>query len=357
MSNNTSITKNKLIEIDFMRAICCILVIIIHVTAAFWYTFKTSTIPYKVVINLNSLSKFAVPSFVFISGFVLYYVYQNKKIETLIFYKKRLSKVFVPYFIWSVLYITVNYLAFERPIDIKSLIYYFSLGKANYHLYYMCLILQFYLLFPLLIKAFQAFENHLVSTILFFVLNFSFIRYVKLPFSDRIFIYYIMFFILGFYLADLKNKDFKIKKIVTLLVTGIYLIVTSYYVLETYKVMVKVPLLSKVLYKHSWWYFSLVSIIFLYVLANYFSLNLRAIADHRLIQSISKHSFTIYLSHPMFMKVLHSLSVYKNLHTSAPTLLFLFEFFIIFLCSWIFSICLEWIILFIKGRTKGNQLT
>lgn len=344
MSNNNVLTvKNKLSEIDLMRAICCVLVVIIHVTAAFWYTFKPGTISFKAVVVLNTLSKFAVPSFVLISGFVLYYVYYNKKIEPLTFYKKRLSKVFVPYFIWSVLYIVVNYLAYERPIDIKSLIYYFSLGKANYHLYYICLILQFYILFPILIKVFKKFENSVIPMILFTAVNLYFIRYIKLPFSDRIFIYYIMFFILGFYFADLKVKGIQINNKIAILITAIYLIITTYYVLETYKVMVKVPLLSKALYRHSWWYFSLISIIFLYVLVNYFGVNFRYLIDNKIINSISKHSFTIYLSHPMFMKILHSLTVYKKMQTHLPQLLLIIEFSIIFIGSWSFSICLEYI--------------
>lgn len=353
-NNNEIIVKNKLSEIDFMRAICCVLVVIIHVTAAFWYTFKTGSLPFKAIVVLNTLSKFAVPSFVLISGFVLYYVYSNKKIEPLNFYRKRLSKVFVPYFVWSVLYIVVNYLAYERPVDLKSLIYYFGLGKANYHLYYICLILQLYILFPILIKLFQKFKKPILPTLLFMTVNFYFIRYIKLPFSDRIFIYYIMFFTIGFYLADLKIKGIQIKNKIVLFITAIYLVITTYYVIDTYKVMVNVPLLSKPLYKHSWWYFSLISILFLYVLANYFGINFRQLIDNKMINSISKHSFTIYLSHPMFMKVLHSLTLYEQLHNSHPTLLFISEFFIIFMSSWVFSICLEWVIR--KFRIKKNEV-
>lgn len=358
MSNyNTLTVKNKLSEIDFMRAICCVLVVIIHVTAAFWYTFQVSSLPFKAVVVLNTFSKFAVPSFVLISGYVLYYVYNNKKIEPITFYKKRLLKVFLPYFIWSVLYIIVNYLAYERPVDFKSLIYYFSLGKANYHLYYICLILQFYILFPLLIKGFKLFQNPIIPSILFIGLNFYFIRYIKLPFSDRLFMYYIMFFILGFYLADLKIRDIKIRNIISLFITAIYIITVTYYVIETYKVMVKVPLLSKTLYRHSWWYFSLISILFLYVIANYFGVKIKYLIDNKIINSISKHSFTIYLSHPMFMKILHSLPIYKNMQTSAPQFLIVIEFFIIFMGSWLFSVCLEGFTSYFKNhiRKKSNK--
>jgi len=335
-----------------MRAICCLLVVIIHVTAAFWYTFTTGSPQFKAVIVLNTLSKFAVPSFVLISGYVLYYVNYNKKVEALPFYKKRISKVLVPYLIWSILYIFVNYLAYARPIDMKSLIYYFGLGKANYHLYYICLILQLYILFPLIFKIYQSIENKIFATAIFFIFNSFFIRFIKFEFSDRFFTYYIMFFVLGFFLADLKIRAISFHKIVPVIISIFYFLITSYYILDTYKVNAKVPLLSKELYRHSWWYFSLISILFLYTMAAVLNKYHFKIVSSRAVQSISKHSFTIYLSHPMFMKVLHSLSLFEKIKSQEPTLTFVLELICIFMGSWLFSILLDQFIARFKTSKK-----
>lgn len=61
----------KLVEIEWIRAICCILVIMIHVTAEFWTSFVYGSIQYKIIILLNTLSQFAVP------GFISYSLYKN----------------------------------------------------------------------------------------------------------------------------------------------------------------------------------------------------------------------------------------------------------------------------------------
>ncbi len=344
--------KNSLLSIDFMRSICCILVVIIHVTAAFWYVFEQGSLQFKTIIFLNTLSKFAVPAFIFISGFVLYYVYSSRDLHLIDFYKKRMFKVIIPYIIWSTIYILVNYAAVGQPINLKSLTYYFFLGKANYHLYYISLILQFYILFPILLKIYQRFSNPIIPVGLFTLLNFTFISYVKINFSDRIFIYYLMFFILGFLLADFKKKEIKPSLYFLTLITLIYSMVATYYLLDTYKVLINADLISRYLYKHSWWYFSIVSILFLYSISSFSEKKLPALINNSFITSIGKHSFTIYLCHPLIMKILHFLTPYKNLLKTNPSILIILEFIIVLLFSWLLSYLLSEL----KVRLKASKI-
>lgn len=330
---------NKLTEIELMRAISCILVVVIHVTASFWYTFSIGSFQYKAIIVLNTLSKFAVPSFVFMSGFVLYYTSINKEFKLIPFYKRRFSKILIPYLIWSTLYIVVNYILYRQAIDIKRLAYYYLLGKGNYHLYFVCLIVQLYLVFPFFFKAFKNIKNKIIAITLFLIINVIFIKFIKLPFSDRLFPYYMFFFVLGFFLADfnINKKDRKLPKLFLVSILIIYFVFTSYYILDTYKVITKLPLISKSLYKHSWWYFSFLSILSLYIISIFLKKKFYIITDNKIVNSISKHSFTIYLSHPMFMRILHGLDIYNNLQKKAPSILFIAELFGIFLISWLFS--------------------
>jgi len=341
MSSNVSPSeaskKNSLLSIDFMRSICCILVITIHVTAAFWYVFEPGSLQFKTIIQINTLSKFAVPAFIFISGFVLFYVYSSRELRLIEFYKKRMFRVIIPYIIWSIIYILANYIAVGQPVNLKSLAYYFVLGKANYHLYYISLILQFYLVFPLLLKLYQRFSNPIIPVGLLTILNFTFISFVKINFSDRIFIFYLMFFILGFLLADFKKKEIKISLYFLTLITLIYSMVATYYSLDTYKALINADLISRYLYKHSWWYFSIISILFLYSFSSYAEKKFPVLVNNSIISSIGKHSFTIYLCHPLVMKALHFLPPYKNMLKTNPSILIILEFIIVLSFSWLLS--------------------
>ena len=127
-------SRSRLGEIEWIRAICCILVIIIHVTAEYWTSFTVGSLQYKFNILLNGVSQFAVPCFVFISGFVLYYVYHNREYKTLDFYKKRITKLAIPYVAWSLVYILIRHYYYDAPINLMNMTKDLLIGRASGHL-------------------------------------------------------------------------------------------------------------------------------------------------------------------------------------------------------------------------------
>ncbi len=203
-----------LYEINFMRAIASLSVVMVHVSAGFynqagqvhnWFTFF-----------LNQISRFGTPAFAIISGFLLFYQVKKRGFHFGKFVKSRTTKIVFPFLFWSVfyLYLLKFYGLYELPPlttkrEIYDFIYYFFSGKSFYHLYFIALVVQFYLLFPFIqmvrskagmwllalggiaATIFMAKASPQVDS--YFIQNFI---------NDRVFLlYWIAFFLIGGLLA------------------------------------------------------------------------------------------------------------------------------------------------------------
>ncbi len=102
--------RERMEEVDFYKAVGCILVILIHVTAVFWYEFQSSSPQHILILVINLLSRFAVQAFVFISAYVMYTGYHNRSIDIKKYSIKRFWTIVFPYLVWSAIY--MSYFAF-----------------------------------------------------------------------------------------------------------------------------------------------------------------------------------------------------------------------------------------------------
>lgn len=179
------------------------------------------------------LSRFAVPLFVFISGVVLFYNSRDKKFKTVSFLRNRLLKIFLPYVLWSMIfYFAYKGSPFNLLQDTKTITEKILNGSAMYHLWYMAMIFQFYLIYPFIrktiIKMFDRKDSvgilSLITIFLLYylVLNISY-KYVPLyvrkhggntlinyilRYRDRNILLWFFYFIFGAY-AGIKLDNFK----------------------------------------------------------------------------------------------------------------------------------------------------
>ena len=156
---DTTVTrKPKLEELDLVRAFAISAVLLIHGTADATVDVADGSRSLAIYIAINRLSIFAVPVFILLSGLVLFYAYADgwRAGRTLSFYRKRLQYVIVPYLIWSFFYY-LYYPAILPDIDVRvdpaEFLRLILGGNASYHLYFIVIIAQFYVLFPLLVSA------------------------------------------------------------------------------------------------------------------------------------------------------------------------------------------------------------
>lgn len=150
-----NVKKAKLFEIDFVRGIAILAVLLIHGTSEGIAELTEGSIANTIYFTLNKLSHFTVPVFVFVSGVVLFYQYHDRwdGKQALLFYRKRITGVLVPYLLWSFFYYIYPQLL-NNPnavvIDFPELLEDLKWADTGYHLYFLIIILQFYLLFPVL---------------------------------------------------------------------------------------------------------------------------------------------------------------------------------------------------------------
>lgn len=153
----SAITKPPRINhLDFFRAVSILAVVTIHSTSQPVSLFLKSSWQYNYYHFWNAASIFAVPSFLFLCSLVLFYNYSNnERLSSWIagFYKKRLLYILLPYILWSFIYFIFRNLSAPQRI-IGDLPLYFDrllTGTNHTHLYYFTIIIQLYLLFPLLL--------------------------------------------------------------------------------------------------------------------------------------------------------------------------------------------------------------
>lgn len=152
--------KRMLPEIHIVRAAAIVAVLIVHATSQTVMDLGKTTTLYPFYNFMNIFFKFGTPTFIFLSSFVLFYNYVDRR-ETrgLIrrFYRRRLKYVVLPYVFFSVVYFAVS--AWMYPVDeswleqVNAFFVQLATGKAHAHLYFVFVSIQFYMLFPFLLYA------------------------------------------------------------------------------------------------------------------------------------------------------------------------------------------------------------
>lgn len=110
-------------------------------------------------------------AFFFLTGFVLSYSLLGRSLRLGRFWQRRLARIGIPYLAWSVIYVFYGRwrgLQFGvTPAPLWHQLWYETLlGQASYHLYFLLVSIQIYLVFPLLHRARAAITAHPARTLL-----------------------------------------------------------------------------------------------------------------------------------------------------------------------------------------------
>lgn len=155
------------LEIDVIRGMCIIGILFLHMTAYFLAPSLAGYNSFKVSLLINQFVRFTLPLFLFFSGFGLAIGYRGGQLKE--FYTKRLKTVVLPYVVWSLIYFlfaltVLNKVPFRAGmvsltgsgLGWLDLLRKFAINLLfgwNYvHLYFVFLIVQFYLIFPLVYR-------------------------------------------------------------------------------------------------------------------------------------------------------------------------------------------------------------
>jgi surface polysaccharide O-acyltransferase-like enzyme len=140
---------------DLLRAIATTIVIGIHASYHWWFgVHDTTSISPDIFIDtiINQVGRFTVPMFVILSGFALAKSEQKRPFDLKAFFQRRLWRIVPPYILFTLLNIVWRSQFLEADwLDRGQQIWQaLATGMGDYHLYFLGIIFQCYVVYPLL---------------------------------------------------------------------------------------------------------------------------------------------------------------------------------------------------------------
>lgn len=288
-SNNEK--RDKLFELDYIRVIACFAVIIVHITATGVTGYIHGSLPHIIMLLINRSFKFTTPIFIFLSGVTSFYSYRKKEFKYFPFIVKRLEKVLVAYFLWCIIYyetyIRLGY--FMR--DINFFIENVKLGTMSYHLYFVIIIVQMYIVGPAFYKLLKNSNNKIIILIVAAIITVLCAEYIRFENSDRLFLKYMFFYMLGIYVTLEYDKYILwIGKNKVYISVGFVIISAIYTLVSFYDLKV---------ITYIWFIFSIFAVFFVYYVGLIMKKTLSKI--YSFIKLFGQSSYYIYLMHPLVL--------------------------------------------------------
>ena len=139
MRLNTTVNINRDFSLDIMRIIACLAVIMLHTSGTGFIPgrdYPLLSVEWVTCFVWNSLSSWAVPLFVMISGSI--FLDSKKEVTIIKLYKNNILKLLVVLIVWSAFY---TYFCNGT---------FFPLGLASDHLWYLSMVIALYLTIPII---------------------------------------------------------------------------------------------------------------------------------------------------------------------------------------------------------------
>lgn len=301
------IIKEKNQKIQILRALAIIAVVMIHTCP-----------PGKWQILIRPFINFAVATFLFLSGYLTNMETSNWKF----FYKKRITRVLIPYIVWTFLYTTANFI--RHDVDFKKYIINLLTTKSASPLYYIFIYIQFVILTPLLVKLAKSkyrFWGFIISPLSIIIKYYWLLNGIKPNiYISTIFglccLEWFLYYYLGFLLGNkIINKHFNITKLLLLYTFCIIL-----QIFETYcwfllgedncgtQIKLSCYLTNSIFILISYWYINNPNI-------NY---------TNKILLLIGDYSFGIYISHIMVILLLSKLPFWSQIPFCLNSIIVLF---------------------------------
>mgnify|MGYP004458923433 FL=1 len=239
--------RNRVLYFDYLRVLATLGVIVLHVSAEFFYKVDVNTYNWQVFNLFDSIMRFCVPIFVMISGAI----FLNRNVPFSMIYKKYILRLFTAFIFWKFIYFL-----FMGDSPIKQIQSLFSSGFLNQfsllltnhnHLWFITMIIGLYMFIPFMKKII---ENKRICE---YYLLLSFVFWILIPellclmnsfggkgvaslvkaFSYNLdnmnmsmVLGYSFYFMLGYYLSLKKHSNYQRKLIYILGILGLLFTIT-----------------------------------------------------------------------------------------------------------------------------------
>lgn len=281
----------KLKHINLMNVLMCFSVVSIHLTSNPVTALRKDSIWYFLFFVVNKFLTFAVPAFIFLSGFKLFNKYKDTHIDLKKFYLGRFRKIVIPYFIAFFVYFI--FYKSGNLVQWKDFLSGLFLGTLVAHFYYIIIAIQFYVIFPVLNYLFKKGDKFLLA--ISFASTIALNQFIHFEYSDRFFATYIFYFILGMFVAKYYTEK---KTRLSLLYLSVFLPLSIVHIYLSYKMS-----LGGFWYRNS----GIVQVIYV-TLASLLIYNLCIKISNtkveRFANYINPHTFYIFLYHILVMNIM-----------------------------------------------------
>lgn len=327
--------RRKLEEISSFETILCLFVVMIHVLSDSIANYPKGSLLSAVSFVFSRFLTFAVPAFIMSSGIKFAHSFSEGNFNYFSFLKRRITKIYIPYLIMATIYYL--YFVFHRHyFDFSWVVLgrHLSLGTIAAPFYFIVIIMQMYILAPITLGFCKNITPAFGILIAGAITILS--KYLMLDFkySDRVFLVYFVYWIIGCYLGinfDMNLDRLKRSKIPLIIagcvLTVLYPMVAYFEFLNIFHSFYTEVL--KILFA------SFASVMWLIFMPRY---------EHEGVDILSPATFYIYLIHCLVIFETEHIMEINNI-TSVPQ-----RFFITFFSAYIVSVVLAVLYLQIKSR-------
>jgi peptidoglycan/LPS O-acetylase OafA/YrhL len=138
--------RGHLHQVDIVRLLTFAAVIGVHAVAF------TESPASRAWAGVLMLLQFGREVFFALTGFVLVYSARGGPLSARAFWRKRFPAIAIPYLAWSAIYLVFHGWGLHvRPLW-SGVLWDLATGNAEYHLYFLLVTMQLYLIFPLLLR-------------------------------------------------------------------------------------------------------------------------------------------------------------------------------------------------------------
>jgi surface polysaccharide O-acyltransferase-like enzyme len=298
--------NKRKVYLDILNILACIAVIAIHCNGIVYQYDSNNSMPWKTSLIVETVCFWAVPVFLMITGANL--MNYREKYDTKTFFKKRMSKVVIPFAFWIVVMIIWKMFIGELEISkfsLKNILNIIFTNQEESTYYFLFLIMGIYLTLPLL----SYFSKEEYRNILWYTVLVMFITKSVLPVVLKIFGIsynndlsiqlgiYIIFVILGYLLS---TQDIKLKYRIVIYILGILSVIFRYGL--TYYWTIRDGVVNKTLFAYEQFHSVLLACaVFIFVKNIKFSKKFEEGRIPNILMKVSSCTFGIYLIHQIVM--------------------------------------------------------
>ncbi|HDU8602167.1 TPA: acyltransferase family protein [Morganella morganii] len=232
--------SNRIIQLDYIRAIACLLVVLLHVCAYYVNFFDdVSRVDWIVANTIESLARACVPLFFMVSGF-LFMLEKKPKI-------KNFSRLVASLLFYSAIALAMFLVAKKiSPSSIMMTDFNFFTEPSFYHLWFLYPMLGIYI-FSYLISVNKIDSKYALLSVfvVFVVLNPRTSNLIEFTLGlnvnnlfmiDGVFIYYLLYAVSGAIIGSMViKKELKLNKYAAILSIIISTVCISFLTLKTYE--------------------------------------------------------------------------------------------------------------------------